>query len=190
MTQHTFIAYRDQGNTLYEASHQHTIVIEDDDGVYDGVFYEDDYYSEIRDDNEYLSIDGVSVDSGSSPYIYHQSFYDAAGVSHQELFYYFHAEGHWYILPEQGSTFGPGSVMQSRVEHGNPEKWNYTDVTCFTKGTLIETRLGQIAVENLRPGMEISTADGKTQKLRHNLCRRRPQRKFLYGRASHEKPIE
>jgi len=93
MTQHTFIAYRDQGNTLYEASHQHTIVIEDDDGVYDGVFYEDDYYSEIRDDNEYLSIDGVSVDSGSSPYIYHQSFYDAAGVSHQELFYYFHAEG-------------------------------------------------------------------------------------------------
>jgi len=173
MAQYTFEAFAWDGNRTYEESDVHTIVIDDDDAVYDGVFFEDDY-SEIRDDTESVSVDGVVEDSGSSPYIYKLSYDDADGNRHHmETFYFLYVGGQHYMIPQQPSAFGVGSTLlgSNKYNENQPEKWNYADVTCFTKGTLIETTLGQIAVEDLRPGMEISTADGKTRKLRLVLSR-------------------
>ncbi|NSY38547.1 Hint domain-containing protein [Leisingera sp. ANG59] len=156
MAEYTAEAFKWSGtgyNAQYNTSH--TAVFKDNDAAYDG----------SGDNGERISIDGGSFGKTSgSPYAIDISFTGTSGASHTETFYFFNTGGEWYFLPGPGSAFTTGATLGSYQSHSTG--WNYADVVCFARGTLISTAEGPCPVENLRPGQAVVTADGGRAVLR------------------------
>lgn len=162
MAQYTVEAFRWSGtgyNSQYNTSY--TAVFDDDDGAYEG----------RGDNDERVSIDGGSFrpTTGSS-YAIDISFTDTGGGTHVETFYFFRTGGKWYFTPGPGSEFTVGATLGTY--QGASMGWDYADVTCFCRGTLIATDRGPVPVERLLPGHKAVTADGRLAELRMVLRRR------------------
>lgn len=163
MAQYTVEAFRWSGtgyNSQYNTSY--TAVFDDDDASYEG----------RNDSDERVSIDGGSFNTTSgSPYAINIPFTAADGSSHTETFYFFYTnDGGWHFVPGPDSEFTVGARLGSYQSHTTG--WDYADVTCFCRGTLITTNRGQRPVERLLPGHKVVTADGRLAELRMVLRRR------------------
>lgn len=163
MAQYTVEAFRWSGtgyNSQYTTSY--TAVFDDDDASYEG----------RGDSGERVSIDGGAFSGTSgSPYAITIPFTAADGGSHTETFYFFHtSNGGWYFVPGPDSEFTVGATLGSY--RGHTSGWDYADVTCFTRGTLIATDIGPVPVERLQPGQRAVTAEGRLAVLRMVLSRR------------------
>lgn len=157
MPQHTVTAFRWTG-TYYNATYNtsHTAVFDDDDDFLDGQ----------ADSSETVSIDGGGFNAtGGQPYDIDVSFTDVNGDSHVETFHFFYSAGSWYFIPEPGSEFTEGATLGTYQSH-TTEPTPYDMVTCFVRGTMIETDTGPMAVEALKSGDMIVTADGRLSVLR------------------------
>ncbi|MEW2913746.1 Hint domain-containing protein [Leisingera sp. JC11] len=156
MAEYTAEAFKWSGtgyNAQYNTSH--TAVFKDNDTSYDG----------NSDKDERISIDGGSFGkTGGSPYAIDIAFTDTGGAAHTETFYFFNTGGSWYFVPGPGSAFSTGATLGSYQSHTT--SWNYADVVCFVRGTLISTTEGPCPVEMLRPGQDLLTADGGYAALR------------------------
>ncbi len=142
-----------------EYNDSHTAVFTDDDDSVDG----------RTDNNESVSIDGGSANiTGSNPYKIAVSFTDTEGNDHVEDFNFFYtADGGWYFAPQAGSEFTEGATLGSYQSH--TVGWDYDEVVCFAEGTLIQTKHGLVAVEDLQPGQLILTNDDRFQPLVMNM---------------------
>ncbi|MGR3759297.1 Hint domain-containing protein [Roseobacteraceae bacterium NS-SX3] len=162
MALYTATAFRWSGtgyNAQYNTSH--TAVFRDSDGAYEGG----------GDGGERISIDGGSFGkTAGSPYAIDASFTAADGSSHVETFYFFNTSGSWYFAPGPGSAFTTGATLGSY--QGYSTGWNYTDVTCFVRGTRIATPSGLVPVEDLAAGDKVVTAEGRHEPLRLVLRRK------------------
>ena len=156
MALYTVTAFKWSGtgyNATYNTSYSATL--NDNDPAYEGG----------GDADETVSIDGGAFNStSSSPYAIDISFTDINGVAHVETFYFFNTGGEWYFIPAPGSAFTVGATLGSYQSH--VVGWNYSDVTCFVRGTRIRTANGELLVEDLRAGMMVETLDAGLQKLR------------------------
>lgn len=162
MPQHTVVVFQWSG-THYNAQYNtsHTATFDDDDGAYEGG----------ADTDESISIDGGAFESSDhQPYSIDVSFTDTSGGSHVETFNFFMTDGNWYFTPGPDSEFTVGATLGSYQSHTTG--WNYEDIVCLTRGTLVETSAGPVAVENLRPGDQVCLAGGGTAPLRLALSRR------------------
>ncbi|APG46527.1 Hint domain-containing protein [Phaeobacter porticola] len=150
MPQYSVTAFRWSGtgyNAQYNTSYSATL--DDDDATYQGG----------GDGNESISINGGPFGGTSStPYAIDASFTDTNGISHVETFYFFNTGGNWYFVPAPDSDFTVGATLGNYQSHTTG--WNYTEITCFTRGTLIETDQGRMPVEALTAGSRVLTADG------------------------------
>ncbi len=162
MAQYTVTAFRWSGtgyNAVYNTSY--TAVLDDNDSAYQG----------SGDGDETISIDGGAFGGTTgSPYAINISFTDTGGNAHVETFYFFNTGGSWYFVPAPGSAFTVGATLGSYQNH--TVGWNYSDVTCFARGTRIRTTRGQVKVEDLRAGMMVKTMDAGPRKLRLVLSRK------------------
>ncbi|MGX9354529.1 Hint domain-containing protein [Roseobacteraceae bacterium S113] len=148
--------YNAQYNTSYDA------IIDDDDAVYNG----------SSDANETVSIDGGPFGTTSGPgYKIDVSFTDTDGNSHVETFNFINTGGAWYFAPQPDSEFTEGATLGSYQGHTS-SGWSYSSVTCFVRGTLIETEHGPVRVENLRTGTKVLTAEGDYAPLRLSMSRK------------------
>lgn len=156
MAQYTVTAFQWTGtgyNAQYNTSHSATI--DDDDANLEGA----------SDTNETVSINGGAFGATAGPgYTIDVSFTDTGGDSHVETFNFFNTGGNWYFVPEQGSEFTVGATLGSYQSH-TTSGWAYDSVTCFVRGTLIETKHGLVPVERLRAGDKILTRDGDFKSL-------------------------
>lgn len=163
MTQYTVTAFQWSGtgyNALYNTSH--SAIIDDDDANLDGA----------SDTNETISIDGGAFGAtAGSPYDINVSFTDTGGNSHVETFYFFNTGGNWYFIPGPGSAFTVGATLGSYQSHTSTPT-PYTTITCFVRGTSIETEHGPMPVEELRSGNKLLTADGSFKVLRISMNRK------------------
>ncbi|PIE12568.1 MAG: hemolysin [Rhodobacterales bacterium] len=162
MPSHSFTAFRWTGtgyNSTYNTSYD--VVITDDDPSYDGGI----------DFNESVSIDGgPPLWTSGAPYVIRVPFQDVNGNHHVEDFYFFNAGGDWYFAPGPDSDFTVGSFFG--VYQGHTVGWDYDDVACFVRGSLIQTDQGPVPVEKLRKGQGICTHDGGSEPLRLALSRK------------------
>ncbi len=161
MPSYTFTVFQWSG-THYNATYNtlHTAVITDNDAAYQGG----------ADADETISINGGAFNSSAlHPYAITVPFTDPSGAAHTEEFYFFLTGGAWYFIPGPGSEFVVDSTLGMYQSHTTG--WNYADVVCFLRGTLIETDQGPVAVEDLRAGMQVVSYDGGTKKLRLALSR-------------------
>ncbi len=162
VAQYTFTAFRWSGtgyNALYNTSY--TAIIDDHDANLDGA----------ADTNETASINGGAFGAtAGSPYDINVAFTDVGGNSHVETFYFFNTGGNWYFIPGPGSQFTVGATLGSYQSHTTTPT-PYTTITCFVRGTLIETQNGMVPVEELRKGDNVLAADGKFKELRMSMSR-------------------
>lgn len=156
MAQYTAEVFRWTGtyyNSQYNTSY--TAVFDDNDGSYQG----------SGDSSETISIDGGSfAGTTGSPYAIDVSFTATDGQSHVETFYFFNTTGGWHFAPGPGSEFTVGATLGSYQSH--TVGWDYTDVTCFVRGTMITTDAGPVPVEDLSEGQRVLTVDGRFAELR------------------------
>jgi len=157
MAQYTVTAFRWTGtyyNALYNTAY--TATIDDDDAFLHG----------SSDSNETVSINGGSFGAtAGQPYDIDVSFTDTGGSSHVETFYFFNTGGGWYFIPGPGSAFTVGSTLGSYQSH-TATPTAYSTITCFVRGTLIETDHGPIPVEKLQAGDKVLSTDGEFKVLR------------------------
>lgn len=168
MPLYTVTAFRWSGtgyNSQYNTSY--TATFNDDDPAYQGG----------SDSNETISINGGAFGASVSvPYVINVSFTDTLGNSHVEPFYFFNTGGSWYFTPGPGSAFTVGATLGSYQSHTTG--WNYADVACFTRGTLIETENGPVPVETLTQGQMVLTDGNGPQPLRLMLSRKLTRREL------------
>lgn len=161
MAQYTATAFRWSGtgyNALYNTSYSATL--DDNDASYQGG----------SDGNETISINGGAFGgTAGQPYAIDVSFTDTGGTAHVETFYFFNTGGAWYFVPAPGSAFTVGATLGSYQSHTTG--WDYTDITCFVRGTLIETDGGLVAVEDLQDGGKVLTGKGMYKPLRKAMSR-------------------
>ncbi|MGJ8625415.1 MAG: Hint domain-containing protein [Sulfitobacter sp.] len=78
---------------------------------------------------------------------------------------FFQVGGQWYWLPLPGSSFETGDTLLGNaggwVDSGTG--WDYADVTCFTRGTMIDTPQGPRKIEDLNEGDLVCTDDAGNQ---------------------------
>ncbi|MBQ4809008.1 Hint domain-containing protein [Phaeobacter sp. HS012] len=162
MPQYTVTAFRWSGtgyNAQYNTSY--TATLDDDDASYQGG----------GDGNESISINGGAFGgSAGTPYAINVSFTDTGGTAHIETFYFFNTGGNWYFVPGPDSEFTVGATLGSYQNHTSG--WNYSNITCFARGTLIETDRGRIVVEALVAGDRVLVADGSYRPLRMVMSRK------------------
>ena len=171
MPQYTVTAFNYTQNggwgTQYNTSFSATL--DDDDATYMGQ----------GDANESVSINGGAFGTTDSiPYIINSTFTDSSGGSHAEDFYFFQTGGNWYFIPAPGSAFTVGATMGPGGGANSTTGWNYSAVTCFTQGTLIETDRGPILVEDLIVGNLVRTRDAGEQPVRSILKRELTQQEI------------
>lgn len=163
VAQYNFTAFRWSGtgyNALYNTSY--TAVIDDDDANLDGA----------GDSNETASINGGAFGAtAGSPYDINVAFTDTNGNPHVETFFFFNTGSNWYFIPGPGSQFTVGSTLGGYQSHTTTPT-PYTTITCFVRGTLIETENGLIPAEELRSGANVLTSDGSFKTLRIPMSRK------------------
>jgi len=163
VAQYTVTAFRWTGpgyNAQYNTSY--TAVFDDDDANLDG----------STDANETVSINGGAFSAtGGPPYDIDVSFTDINGDPHVETFYFFNTGGNWYFIPGPGSDFTVGATLGSYQSHTTTPT-PYTTITCFVRGTLIETEHGPMPVEQLPAGVKVLTVDGEFKPLRLPMSRK------------------
>lgn len=163
MAQYTVTAFRWSGtgyNALYNTSY--SAVIDDDDANLDGA----------ADTNETVSINGSAFGATAGPpYDINVAFTDTNGDPHVETFYFFNTGGSWYFIPGPGSAFTVGATLGSYQSHTTTPT-PYTTITCFVRGTLIETEHGAVPVEQLQAGTKVLTANGDFKPLRLPMSRK------------------
>ncbi|WP_439122821.1 Hint domain-containing protein [Marivita sp.] len=146
--------YNAQYNTSYTAT------FDDDDGAYQG----------SGDTTETVSINnGPPSSSWGQPHSIDVNFTDVNGQAHVETFYFFNTSAEWYFVPAEDSDFTVGATLGTYQSH--TDGWNYSDVVCFAKGTLIGVTSGAKPVEQLEPGDYVQTLGGPALPLRLNLKR-------------------
>ncbi|AKS46377.1 Hint domain-containing protein [Octadecabacter temperatus] len=163
MPQYSATAFQWSGtgyNALYNTSY--TATIDDDDSTLDGA----------SDTNETVSINGGAFNASTGqPYDIDISFTDVNGDPHVETFYFVFTNGSWYFIPGPGSEFSVGATLGSYQSHtttGTP----YSTITCFVRGTLIDTKHGLMPVEDIQTGTEVLVANGCYKPLRRVLSRK------------------
>ena len=145
-------------NAVYNTAH--TATLSDNDTAYEG----------SGDIDEQVSINGgAATPTAGSPYTIKIAFTDTDGDPHVEQFYFFNTDGNWYFIPGESSEFTEGATLGNYQSH--TLGWDYSSVTCFVKGTLIETEVGAVPVELLQPNDRILTIDGTYSTLRLQLRR-------------------
>lgn len=162
MPTHTFTVFQWSGtgyNSQYNSSS--TATFNDDDASVGG----------SSDGNETVSIDGGATNvTGGSPYKISVNFTDTNGDAHVEDFNFFYtADGGWYFAPENGSAFTEGATLGNYQSH--TVGWDYSEVVCFAAGTLITTKRGPVAVEDLVSGDLVLNKDDEYQPLVLNMRR-------------------
>jgi hypothetical protein len=161
MTGYTVEAFKWTGtgyNAVYNTSH--TATLSDNDTAYQGA----------GDGDEKVSIDGgVATSTEGQPYTIKVAFTDTDGDPHVESFYFFNTDGNWYFAPGENSEFTEGATLGNYQSH--TVGWDYASVTCFAKGTLIETEAGPVHVELLQPNDRIVVLGGGTNTLRFKMHR-------------------
>lgn len=128
------------------------VTIEDDD-PFMSPYLTDDF-------SEKITINGTTYTNPSGG-TYELTFMDSNGVTHTEELYAWFTGAGYIFVPAPGSAFDNGSVVLNAggfVEYQSGFAW--ADVTCFTAGTLIETECGPVAIERIRIGDRVLTADG------------------------------
>lgn len=169
MAQYTVTAFRWSGtgyNAQYNTSY--TAVIDDDDTSLNG----------SSDNNETISINGGAFGATAGPpYDINVSFTDTGGTPHVETFYFFNTGGSWYFIPGPGSAFTVGAFLGSYQSHTTTPT-SYSTITCFVRGTRIETEQGLIPVECLKPGNRVRTKDGDYKPLRIAMSRKLSSREI------------
>lgn len=128
------------------------------------VTFEDDdpfmspYFTD--DHSEELTIGGTTYVNPRGG-TFELTFVDSNGVTHTEDFYSWAAGTANIFVPAPGSAFDDGSVITGIGGWQNTSTgFAWTDVTCFTAGTLIETDRGPVAIEDIQTGDQVLTADG------------------------------
>ncbi|MCK0126229.1 Hint domain-containing protein [Gelidibacter sp. F2691] len=128
------------------------VTIEDDDPNM-SPYFTDDFTEEI-------TIGGTTYTNPQGG-TYELTFTDSGGTTHTEDFYLWATGSNFIFVPAPGSAFDDGSVVDSL---GGWQDWTsgfaWDDVTCFTAGTLIETKLGPIAIEDVQVGDLVLTSEG------------------------------
>lgn len=163
MAQYTVTAFQWTG-TYYNAQYNtsYTATIDDDDAFLNGA----------SDGNETVSIDGGAFGATTGPpYDINVAFTDTLGNPHVETFYFFETGGSWYFIPEPGSAFTVGATLGSYQSHTTTPT-SYATITCFVRGTLIETEHGPIPVEKLKAGSRVLSTDGNYKVLRIPMSRK------------------
>ncbi len=162
MPQFTAVAFKWTG-TYYNAQYNtsHTAEFTDNDGAFQG----------RADSDETISIDGgAAMSTTHLPYSIDVSFTDTSGNAHVENFNFFQTGGEWYFVPGPNSEFTVGATLGSYKSH--TVGWDYKEIICLTRGTLVETKNGPVAIEKLHPGMRVVTVDGGAADLRLSLSRK------------------
>lgn len=171
MPQYTVTAFRWSGtgyNAQYNTSY--SAVIDDDDANLDGA----------ADTNETVSINGGAFGATAGPpYDINASFTDTNGDPHVETFYFFNTDGNWYFVPGPGSDFTVGATLGSYQSHTTTPT-PYTTITCFVRGSLIETENGPMPVDQLQAGVKVLTADGDFKPLRLSMSRKIPAQEIAH----------
>ncbi|WP_293447110.1 Hint domain-containing protein [Planktotalea sp.] len=162
MPTYTVEAFRWSGtgyNALYNTSY--SLDVTDNDPDFQGG----------SDADESVSANGGTAGStNSTPFAIDISFTDVLGNPHVETFFFINtsaAPSGWYFTLAPGSVFTVGATLGTYQSHTSG--WAYSSVVCFAQGTLIETDLGPIPVENLEPDALIALANGGFSPLRLNL---------------------
>lgn len=172
MPQYTFTAFRWSGtgyNALYNTSY--SAIIDDDDANLNGA----------ADNNETVSIDGGAFGATAGPpYDIDVSFTDTNGDPHVETLYFFNTGGNWYFIPGPGSDFTVGATLGSYQSH-TATPTPHSTITCFVRGTLIETENGPMSVEQLQAGVKVLTADGDFKPLRLPMSRKIPAHEVAHN---------
>lgn len=128
------------------------VIIEDDDPNM-SPYFTDDFSEEI-------TIGGTTYTNPQGG-TYELTFTDSNGVTHTEDFYAWNTGSNHVFVPAPGSAFDSGSVLLSATGWKNwTSGFAWSDVTCFTSGTLIETATGPIAIEDIGVGDLVLTTDG------------------------------
>jgi hypothetical protein len=128
------------------------VVIEDDDPNM-SPYFTDDFSEEI-------TIEGTTYTNPQGG-TYQLTFRDPDGVVHTEDFFAWNTGSNHIFVPAPGSAFETASEVLSSAGWQNwTTGFAWTDVTCFSKGTLIETAHGPIAIEDIRVGDLVRTANG------------------------------
>ena len=169
MAQYTVTAFRWTG-TYYNAQYNtsYVAVIDDDDANLNG----------SSDTNETVSINGGAFGATAGPpYDINVSFTDTSGNPHVETFYFFNTGGNWYFIPGPSSVFTVGATLGSYQNHTTTPT-PYTTITCFVRGTMIETEIGSIPVEDLQPGCKVRTLSGSYKPLRLAMNRTIPAKEI------------
>lgn len=168
MAQYTVEAFPWLGWTEVQHNTSHEVVFDDNDAAHDGRF----------DADESVSIDGGPFQpTCGDPWVFEFAFTDVNGDSHVEKFNFFSAGDATsgvvgYFVPGVDSAFTVGATQGAYVSHA--VGWNYADIICLTRGTLIGVRDGQTLLEDLRIGDLIRLADGSFAPLRLALSRQVP----------------
>ncbi len=90
----------------------------------------------------------------------------------ENLAFYFVSGVGWVFTPPVGSVFTVGDTITGF----GPNGWTdtngvpYTEIVCFTPGSLIHTRHGKKPIESLKPGDAVLTADNGYQNIRWIGC--------------------
>ena len=128
------------------------VTIEDDDPNMSPYF--------TNDASEQITIGGTTYTNPRGG-TYELTFTDSSGTSHTEDFYLWSTGSNFIFVPAPGSSFDDGSIVTSLggwQDYTSGFAWS--DVTCFVKGTLIETEFGSVAIQNIRVGDLVMTAEG------------------------------
>lgn len=134
------------------------VTINDDDAELSPYF--------TNDFSETINIDGTTYTNPSGG-TYELTFTDSGGTTHTEDMILFHTGSNFIFVPQIGSAFDNGSVVNSL---GGWQEWTtgftWTDVVCFTTGTNISTPTGPKPIEYLQKGDLIITRDNGLQPIR------------------------
>lgn len=140
-----------------------TLQVSDDDGFLNATAADDSGASQT------LTFDGGSGTVSSYEFFYNDTVTIAGGSETIKTFQLtIDGVTRSFVMNDTGGTIpGAGVGVPFTLDvYGNYTPIDYNDLPCFTRGTLIQTENGYKAVENLKAGDLIHTADHGLQPIR------------------------
>ena len=130
------------------------VTLTDDDPKF-SPYFTDDF-------SETLTICGITYKNPRGG-TYEITFTDTRGTSHTEDLLVWHTGSNFIFVPLPRSNFDSGSKVTCLIGWKNDtEGFDYDDITCFTTGTLIQTRTSFQAIEDIEIGDVIETSLGQS----------------------------